>query len=507
MNTYHKQEEKRTGSSLFFRTYVSFAVMITIFAVSLGVVYLRMYDKRTINSSTSDLKQKAESIASRCSSYFISRDTQNWGSFFSALYEIEKFEILVMPESSAQFPLDGPFISSVGTSVNEDTLIQTLKTECMKTKQTSIRIDYSAVHDCKQIAVATPVYGYNGEVAGTLFAFFPLQDEKEIVKSATSMIIISSVAAIIIAFLIAIPFASAISAPISSITRTALQLARGNYETKTEIQRKDEVGELAKAMDFLSDKLCSNEKERRNNEQMRLDFFANVSHELRTPITVMKAYTESLADGVVSDEKKVKQYYSRMSEECNAMERLVGDLLILSKMQNPDFAIEKEPVNLQQVFSDIMRSGTAIAEKKGITIKLDTDDEPCIMNGDYARLRQMFMVILDNAIKFSNEGGTIYLGLHTDTKITASIRDEGIGIDENELPFIFDKFYKSKLRQNAKGSGLGLSIAKYICLKHDGEIRIDSKKGEGTCFYFIFNPETKVRKRASSKKSGNKTAG
>ena len=108
------------------------------------------------------------------------------------------------------------------------------------------------------------------------------------------------------------------------------------------------------------------------------------------------------------------------------------------------------------------------------------------MMADYVRLRQMFVVIVDNAIKFSAENSKVYITLEADENILVSIRDEGVGISEEELPNIFEKFYKSKLRQNAKGSGLGLAIARQICLKHDGTIHVESKVGEGTTFTFTF---------------------
>ena len=156
----------------------------------------------------------------------------------------------------------------------------------------------------------------------------------------------NSVVGLAISFIIIIIFATELSLPIARMRSTALSLAAGDYHSKTGIKRNDELGDLAKTVDILSEKLLENEIQRKNLEQMRLDFFANVSHELRTPITVLRAYTETLIDGVVKDEEKVSQYYERMLAECKSMERLVGDLMLLSKMQNPDFAIDMEPVNL-----------------------------------------------------------------------------------------------------------------------------------------------------------------
>jgi signal transduction histidine kinase len=269
---------------------------------------------------------------------------------------------------------------------------------------------------------------------------------------------------------------------------TALELAASNYNIKTGINRDDEIGDLAKTVDILSEKLLENDIERRKLDQMRVDFFANVSHELRTPITVLRAYTETLADGVVTDTDKIEQYYDRMLSECKSMERLVGDLLTLSKMQNPDFAIEKEPVNLQQVFDDIMRSAGAIAEKKNIKIEVTKDNPVYMILGDYDRLRQMFMIILDNAIKFSEENKTIHIKLSKSDKIKVSIQDEGAGIDPSDIGNIFEKFYKSNLRHNASGTGLGLAIAKQIAIKHDGAIDVNSALGIGSEFIFTFPP-------------------
>ena len=169
------------------------------------------------------------------------------------------------------------------------------------------------------------------------------------------------------------------------------------------------------------------------------------------------------------------------------MERLVGDLLTLSKMQNPNFRIEKELVSLTQILEDAVGGVGAIAADKGISISPSGQfDEPCMVMGDYGRLRQMFMVVFDNALKFSPEGSTIHVDVKCAGGVEVTIRDEGVGIAPEELPNIFEKFYKSRLLENEKGSGLGLAIAKYICEKHNGTVRVESELGKGTAFTFVF---------------------
>jgi signal transduction histidine kinase len=344
------------------------------------------------------------------------------------------------------------------------------------------------VYDVPTITYAYPIYGINHEVAGAVLLIRQVDEQKKIIESSLKLIVISIIVALAISFIIIIVFATELSLPISRMRKTALELAAANYHSKTGIKRNDELGDLAKTVDILSEKLLENDIQRKNLDQMRLDFFANVSHELRTPIAVLRAYTETLIDGVVKDREKVSQYYDRMLAECKSMERLVGDLLLLSKMQNPDFGIEKEPVDLVQVFDNILRSAAAIAEKKNIAIEIMKDQPNYIIIGDYERLRQMFMIILDNAIKFSEENKTVHINLVKEDKIKVSIKDEGIGISQADIGNIFEKFYKSNLKQNASGTGLGLAIARQIAIKHEGTIEVSSTLGVGSEFIFTFQP-------------------
>ena len=479
-----EQEIKPKYNRLFIRTYTSFAAVITVFALLLGVLYMRMYEEATVENYEQQLTKKAQAIATRCSTYFLDNHVTGWRDYLILLSELEGTEIWPVSNPDAAYPLS----KTMATGLDADSLTSEY-VEMAKiafTGQVEIRTQFSAYHECDIVTVGVPVQGINGEVAGAILLNSPVETQKEVVNSSWYMIFMSGMVALMVSFVIAIPFARNLAQPITSMRSTALELAAGNYEAETGIVRYDEIGELATTIDFLADKLAENEVERKNMEQMRLDFFANVSHELRTPITVVRGYTESLVDGVVSDDERRQQYYNRMLSECQSMERLVGDLLLLSKMQNPDFLVEKEPVTLQQVFYDIKRTAWAIADERNIEIVVNQPEEPCTMMADYVRLRQMFVVIVDNAIKFSKDGSSIYINIEDADDIRVSIRDEGVGITEEELPYIFEKFYKSKLRQNAKGSGLGLAIARQICLKHDGNIRVESKVGEGTTFTFTF---------------------
>lgn len=481
-----KKNKVRVRNRLFFKVYINYAFMITVFAVLLGVIYMDLYVTTTMNKDKDKLFTQATSISKRLSKRISDGEEGNYLEFLAILAELgnENSDIWTISNPDAVQPMN----EHLENTNLEDVELPKDCTEVIEAafqNTSEFRSGYYEEFGGAFYIMGVPV-NFNNEVVGVVLITSPEEDQKTIIASSMSLIIFSAAVALFFSFIIAIVFAKGLSAPISKMRVTALELADGKYESKTAINRKDEIGDLARTIDVLANELKENELERQDREQVRVDFFANVSHELRTPITVIRAYTESLVDGVVTEEDKVAQYYLRILSECKGMERLVGDLLLLSKMQNPDFVVEKEPINLVQVFDDLGRSVHAISEEKNISVEITKDQSAYMVMGDYDRIRQMFLIILDNAIKFTNENSNIHINLSKTDKIRVSILDEGVGISEEDLPSIFDKFYKSKLKQNEQGSGLGLAIAKQIALKHGGNIEVYSTLGIGTEFVFYF---------------------
>jgi signal transduction histidine kinase len=482
-----KKNKVKAKNRLFVKVYINYAIMLTLFAVLIGIIFMKLYENNIMNDYKEKLQKQAKSISRRLQQAIMNNEEESYLEYLVILSELddEEPDVYTISNPNASVPMD----KSLENVVMDDIDLPNDAIEVMEgvflRDQTMHRNGYYEQFGGVSAIVGEPIR-VNGEVVGIVMLVSLVEGQNKIIKDSMSLIILSILVAICISFIIGILFAKSLSTPISKMRITALELAGGKYHSKTEIERKDEIGDLARSIDILADELLENEKERQNRDQMRIDFFANVSHELRTPITVIRAYTETLVDGVVTDPEKVAQYYDRMLQECKGMERLVGDLLLLSKMQNPDFIIEKEPVNVVQVFDDLIRSISAISSEKNITVDMNRDQSVYMMMGDYDRLRQMFLIILDNAIKFTPENSSIHINLSKQDKLRVSIRDEGIGIPEDDIKSIFSKFYKSKLKQNEKGSGLGLAIARQIALKHGGTIEVYSEVGVGTEFVFHF---------------------
>ncbi len=219
-------------------------------------------------------------------------------------------------------------------------------------------------------------------------------------------------------------------------------------------------------------------------EQLRRDFIANVSHEFRTPLTVIKGSLEALADGTVSEPDAVKRYMSRLSAETRALERLVEDLMDLSRLQAEQISLRMEPVCLPELLAEVVKGMQEIADRKGVRIRLEAEETAPALRGDYDRLRQLFVIFLDNAVKYAPEGTTVTLSVDGENRVT--VRDQGEGIPADALPYIWDRFYQADRSREGAGTGLGLAIAKRLIALHGGTVAAESEPGSGTAFTVSF---------------------
>ena len=252
---------------------------------------------------------------------------------------------------------------------------------------------------------------------------------------------------------------------------------------------RDEIKAIAGAVGLFSD---ITQMERL--ERTRRDYVSNVSHELRTPLTAMRALVEPLKDGMVTREEDRMRYYDIILREIMRLSRLINDQLELSRLQSGTLSIQKTTLKLDELVMDVCDRYAAIAREHGLKLKLNTDFSQCppvYANAD--RVEQLLIILLDNAIKYTEEGSVSLSARWDDEKVVITVKDTGIGIDEADLPYVFDRFYKVDKAHSGKGSGLGLSIAKELLKRMDEDIRVASEKGKGTQFSFTIhrNPPAK----------------
>ncbi|MGM0874040.1 MAG: ATP-binding protein [Bacillota bacterium] len=234
--------------------------------------------------------------------------------------------------------------------------------------------------------------------------------------------------------------------------------------------------------------------EERRLDKLRKDFIANVSHELRTPISMLQGYSEAIVDDIASTDEEKKEIAQVIHDESLRMGRLVNDLLDLARMEAGHISLNLEEISLPQFIDKINRKFQGLAKEKMISLQahLDLDETLNVIDPD--RIEQVLTNLIDNAIRHTSENGSVSITV-TNKKngITINVQDTGSGIPEEDLPFVFERFYKAdKARTRGRaGTGLGLAIAKNIVEAHKGKIQVHSKIGEGTTFS-IFLPRKKL---------------
>jgi two-component system phosphate regulon sensor histidine kinase PhoR len=222
-------------------------------------------------------------------------------------------------------------------------------------------------------------------------------------------------------------------------------------------------------------------------ERVRKDFVANVSHELRTPLTAIKGYTETLLEGEIQDLSQIHEFLTVIANHAERLSLIVQDLLSLSRIESADFTPSLQPVSLKRVGERVIGTVGEMARKKSISLTLNIPEVIPEIPADELLLEQALLNLLDNAIKYNREGGTVSLSaMLKDSEVEVKVTDTGIGIGSEHLPRIFERFYrvdKGRSREMG-GTGLGLSIVKNIIEKHGGKVWAESELNEGSTFFF-----------------------
>ncbi len=352
----------------------------------------------------------------------------------------------------------------------------------------SVSEDFNPVREEIMLCAAAPVYDENGIIRAVVLLHYPVQGLQSATWEGVKILLLSCAIALLLVSFLSVLFSWKFTRPLNRMKAVARKMAEHDYTERCNITQNDEIGALADTLDELGDRLLDADEAGRKLEKLRRSFIANISHELRTPVTVIRGSLEALSDKVVTDPAEVEQYYKQMLKESLFLQRLINDLLDLSRLQNTDFPIEKEMINLCDVVQDAARASKQLGQKKGVEVSVKLDKKLYVLEGDYGRLRQMLMIFLDNSIKFSPAGSMVELALHGDR---LTVTDHGSGVKQEDLPYVFDRFYKTRGEANKNGSGLGLAIAREIALRHNIKVSMESVPDEETTVIMILPPERK----------------
>ncbi|MCX5794218.1 MAG: ATP-binding protein [Elusimicrobia bacterium] len=272
---------------------------------------------------------------------------------------------------------------------------------------------------------------------------------------------------------------------VSRITQAAERLAAGDWSARVGPLRDDEIGRLGRSLDQLAEKVQKDLAALRRSETVRKDFTANVSHELRTPLAAIKAFAETLRGGAAEDPDHRMEFLEEIERNADRMTRLVDDLLTLSALDSGARPPAAESVDLMRLAAEVTATLKPLAGRKELGLRLEPFRDVPPVRGDRGQLKQVLTNLLDNAIKFTPEKGLVRVSAAcAEGRVTVAVQDTGIGIPAEDLPRIFERFYRVDKARSRElgGTGLGLAIVKHIVEAHGGSVAVESRPGEGSTF-------------------------
>ncbi len=357
-------------------------------------------------------------------------------------------------------------ITSSGFSPDADTYMPDYETS--KDEGTGYTIFTQASGE-KVMAVTYSIESLNSEY-GAVRAVVSLTEVDSQIKAFAIIVTVVCLVIILMIVLSGIYFVSSIVKPIQEISLATGKFAKGDFSNRIQNDSQDEIGDLCIAINHMADELSK-------ADEMKNEFISSVSHELRTPLTAIKGWAETLA--LDHDPKTMNKGIRVIINETERLSQMVEELLDFSRMQNGRFTMQKDKMDILAELEDAILIYGEKAKRDNITLNYNAPQMLPLINGDKNRLRQVFINIIDNAIKYSNPKCTVNVeASEVDGSIQIVVEDNGCGIKATDLPRVKTKFFKAN--HTRRGSGIGLAVADEIVTMHGGTLEVQSQENVGT---------------------------
>ena len=451
-----------------FRFVVLIAIAVAVLLVLMNTLFLTAARNMIFTSKRSMLQNQATVIASS----------------LSAMNELDVDHVAQVMELLDVTELTGITVRGVNGSVYYDTV--TSSTGAVNT------------HDVRMLTAlngSTGFYGHFNEgvfrcyyymplvlsnrIAGVLVLYEADSEQGSLLLSLQNSVRLVSIIVAVVFLAIAAVLIYVISARLRTIRRGIAPLGDGNYSHRIAMKGSDEFSELGGAFDRLADRL-------ENNEDIRRRFVADASHELKTPIASIRLLSDSILQTDSIDEETTRDFVGDIAVEAERLSNITQHLLTLTNLDNPT-AISRSPNDLAETARQTVRMLLPLAEAKGVSLTLDAP-ESCFVLSARDELDQIVQNLAENAVKYNVEDGSVTVSVHKqDEDVLLTVKDTGIGIPEEDLPHIFDRFYRvDKARsREAGGTGLGLSIVRDTVRILGGSVDVTSEPGKGTEFRIL----------------------
>ena len=383
---------------------------------------------------------------------------------------------------------NGKILRAVGNDAEDIDLAETIPTELMAEINSDREISHDSqiydVFSSPRYIYAVPIHS-GGEVCGTVFACASSVMLADLLNAIIKTIWISIFWVMLAALIAVYIVTERVISPLKEISLAAKSFAAGKFNVRVPVRGRDEVAELAVAFNNMAESL-------NNYDNMRNTFMSNVSHDLRTPMTSISGFIDGIVDGVIPPEKH--EYYLRIvSNEVKRLSRLVSTLLDLSRIQAGERKFTMAAFDICEMGRQILISFEGKLVEKRLDVEFDTDEENISVLADRDAIYQIFYNLCDNGVKFASEGGKFRISIkkQKNKKVKVSVYNEGQGVSDADIPYVFERFYKSDKSRglNKTGVGLGLFISKTIIDAHGEKIWVESNFEKDCCFNFTLTQE------------------
>lgn len=457
----------------FLNIFLMVAIIVTVAAIASSVIFYSIYEERI------------ESLANDYSYEFNALSGANRSNFKdSAISLAEGFEHKTKLEIQVIDHNDDVIVSTSGFQAAATDMPDYYSAKETSSSQT-IKTENEAGETV--FACSTPIYSSNGEYLG---AYRWLTSMSTVNKMTTGFVAICVAVALSILLLFCFSglyFIKSIVRPIKDVSNMARKIAMGEFDSKIDFQKNDEIGELCDSINYMAAEL-------NQAQNLKNDFISSVSHELRTPLTAIRGWGETAKMSLGMDEELVKRGLDVVLSEADRLSGLVEELLDFSRMETGRLSVITQPLNVSRILIESADMYSELSKQNGIDFIFNRPTEQLEVYGDANRLKQVFINIIDNAVKYTESGGQVLISQETEEGcVRIIVSDTGVGIPAADIDRVKEKFYKAN--KTVRGSGIGLAVADEIIRQHQGLLFIESTEGAGTTVTIvlpIYDPEEEV---------------
>lgn len=327
-------------------------------------------------------------------------------------------------------------------------------------------------YDSYPVMSVSKVLVNKGEQIGIIRFITSLELTNIIIRRISFLFFLMGIMVIFISVIVSFFLANSIVKPLREVTKVAEKMADGQFKVRSQVKIDDEIKKLSDTLNYMAEEIIK-------KEQIKNDFISSISHELRTPLTAIKGWAITLKDDEFRDDELLMDGLEIIETESDRLSQMVEDLLDFSRFISGRIILQKEEFDIIKTMDMLGKQWSPRAKTNNINFVVELNTEPIYVIGDENRIKQVLINLLDNSFKFTNENGIVRLSAVKEVdQLIIDVEDNGIGIPEEDLPNIVEKFYKGK--HSKSHSGIGLSICDEIVKLHDGKITIDSEVDKGT---------------------------